>query len=43
MNRSQRLGRHGENFSIARMAERYEKVYEEIFRREAVKRRRLFP
>jgi glycosyltransferase involved in cell wall biosynthesis len=26
-----------ENFSIARMAERYEKVYEEIFRREAAK------
>lgn len=28
-----------ENFSIARMAERYEKVYEEIFRREAEKSR----
>ncbi len=28
-----------ENFSIARMAERYERVYEEIFRREAQKRR----
>ncbi len=28
-----------ENFSIARMAERYEKVYEEIFRREAAKNR----
>jgi glycosyltransferase involved in cell wall biosynthesis len=31
-----------ENFSIARMAERYEQVYEEIFRREATKTRRPF-
>ncbi len=31
-----------ENFSIARMAERYEQVYEEIFRREATKGRRPF-
>ena len=29
-----------EHFSIARMAERYEQVYEEIFRREATKERR---
>jgi len=29
-----------ENFSLARMAERYERVYEEIFRREAAKGRR---
>jgi glycosyltransferase involved in cell wall biosynthesis len=28
-----------EHFSLARMAERYEQVYEEIFRREAAKRR----
>jgi glycosyltransferase involved in cell wall biosynthesis len=28
-----------ENFSIARMAERYERVYEEIFRREEMKAR----
>jgi glycosyltransferase involved in cell wall biosynthesis len=28
-----------ENFSLARMAERYEQVYEEIFRREAAKER----
>jgi len=29
-----------ENFSVARMAERYEQVYEEIFRREKEKRRK---
>lgn len=32
-----------ENFSIARMAERYEQVYQEIFRREARKERRTLP
>ncbi len=32
-----------ENFSIARMAERYEQVYEEIFRREAMKEHRPLP
>ena len=31
-----------ENFSLARMAERYEQVYEEIFRREAAKGRQSF-
>jgi glycosyltransferase involved in cell wall biosynthesis len=29
-----------ENFSLARMTERYEQVYEEIFRREEEKRRK---